>query len=224
MERAAFLDRIRRRLDLEPVTNAAHPIREPADLVPLPVHATPVEASVTAFIEAATGVDAVVRRAGSRSALDEAFSEILSKEQPRTALRSEDPEMTLLPRSAADLPPATDPANADIGITGALAGIASTGSLVVDSARAGGRLASLLPAVHVALLSADRIVATPSDWWRSMDRNYPSGPPSQIVLVTGPSRSADIELTLTLGVHGPQRLWIVVIDGGLAAAPVAPAS
>ncbi len=102
-------------------------------------------------------------------------------------------------------------ADADLGVTGAVAAIAATGSLVVDADRAGGRGASLLPRVHLAVLPIDRLVATPSD----VLRRGPRPLPSNRVLVTGPSRTGDIEQILTLGVHGPTALEILVLtDAG----------
>jgi L-lactate dehydrogenase complex protein LldG len=98
-------------------------------------------------------------------------------------------------------------ATADIGFTGARAAVARTGSIVVDSGRAGGRTASLLPPLHVAVVRAAAIVAEPGDVWRAL------GPPmpSNLVQITGPSRSADIELVITLGVHGPRALWVGIV-------------
>lgn len=101
-------------------------------------------------------------------------------------------------------------AAAELGITGAIAGIALTGSIVLDSSQRGARLASLLPDVHVALLDRRSIVSTPGDLLRALsERTTPL--PSNLVLVTGPSRSADIELQLTVGVHGPRRVLIVLL-------------
>ncbi len=99
-------------------------------------------------------------------------------------------------------------ATADIGFTGARSAVALTGSIVVDAGRAGGRTVSLLPPLHVALVATETIVATPGDLWRSM-----AGPmPSNLVQITGPSRSADIELIITLGVHGPRALWVGLVN------------
>lgn len=99
-------------------------------------------------------------------------------------------------------------ATADIGFTGARAAVAHTGSIVVDSGRAGGRSVSLLPPVHVALVHEEAIVATPGDHWRTLVEPMPSN----LVQITGPSRSADIELIITLGVHGPRELWVGVLS------------
>lgn len=97
---------------------------------------------------------------------------------------------------------------ADIGLTSATHGIAATGSVVVDSRSAGSRAVSLLPRVHVCVLPAERIVADPAAVLRQPD---PDGMPSCRVLVTGPSRTGDIEQRLTLGAHGPVALHIIVI-------------
>ncbi len=102
-------------------------------------------------------------------------------------------------------------ARATVGVTSAVAGIAATGSVVLDSRRAGGRLASLLPAVHLCVLPVERLVATPGDLLRSLGTD-PAALPSALVIETGPSRSGDIEQILTIGAHGPTRLHVVLVD------------
>jgi L-lactate dehydrogenase complex protein LldG len=101
-------------------------------------------------------------------------------------------------------------AEATLGVTSAVAGVAATGSVVLDSRRAGGRLASLLPPIHLCVLPADRIVATPADVLRGLGDDPAALPPS-LVLVTGPSRTGDIEQLLTIGAHGPTALHVVVV-------------
>jgi L-lactate dehydrogenase complex protein LldG len=86
--------------------------------------------------------------------------------------------------------------------------------MVVSSAAARGRAASLLPRVHLCVVRADRLVATPADVLRD-GRWHP--PPSNLVFITGPSRTGDIEQVMTLGVHGPTAVHVVVTS-----APVAP--
>jgi L-lactate dehydrogenase complex protein LldG len=83
-----------------------------------------------------------------------------------------------------------------------------TASTSLWGRRAGSRTASLLPPVHLALVRRDAIVATPGDLLRHLPERLPDGLPSNLVLITGPSRSADIELQLTVGVHGPRELVI----------------
>lgn len=171
---------------------------------------------VAAFERAAAAVGAeVLMNAGPRELLDRVLDEV----SPRIVAVSSDPECDeiaeFLAKRNTELVPQNDVAavaTADLGITGALAGVALTGSLVVDAQRARGRLVSLLPKVHLALLSRHRIVPTPGDVLRDVAKFFPGRLPSNIVLITGPSRSADIELEITEGVHGPQRVMIGLID------------
>jgi L-lactate dehydrogenase complex protein LldG len=104
-------------------------------------------------------------------------------------------------------------ANARIGITQMDWAIANTGTLVQDSTPVEQRLASSLSFIHIALISSDRLLADmPSLLTKISPRD--SG---YISMITGPSRTADIERVLTIGVHGPQRLIIVFVDelGGM---------
>ena len=97
------------------------------------------------------------------------------------------------------------------GITGALAGIAETGSLVLTSGAGQTLTASLLPEVHVALLKTSQVVPTLAEALRKPEvRTALAG-----VIVTGPSRTADIEMTLTIGVHGPGELHVFLIDDSM---------
>lgn len=97
--------------------------------------------------------------------------------------------------------------NATATVEEVVCGIAETGSVIVTSD--GGRAvqASLLPAHHVAMVSAENIFPTMDDFFAGIGDN----PPTNITLITGPSRTADIELTLTIGVHGPEKVSILVI-------------
>lgn len=99
-------------------------------------------------------------------------------------------------------------AEARAGITEFDFGAASTGTLLQDASAAAQRLASTLPPVHIALLRAGAIVADINAALRRFD---PARAPF-LALVTGPSRTADIERVLTIGVHGPRRLVIVLYE------------
>ena len=98
--------------------------------------------------------------------------------------------------------------NARIGITQAAWGLADTGTLAQDTTEVEQRLASSLPWIHMALLPADKIVADLSVF---MTKMHPDKSP-YITLITGPSKTADIERVLAIGVHGPERLVIVCVD------------
>lgn len=99
----------------------------------------------------------------------------------------------------------------EVGITQAQAGIAETGTLVLDSAVERNRLVSLVPPVHIAILHASRIYATLADTLAALQSSAELSP--AITFITGPSRTADIELTLAIGVHGPQELHVIINEG-----------
>ncbi|HEU4488739.1 MAG TPA: lactate utilization protein [Actinomycetota bacterium] len=101
-------------------------------------------------------------------------------------------------------------AAAHVGVTSALWAVAETGTVVVSSAPPSGRAPSLLPPVHVTFVPVARLVATTADLFRGMPGIGEL--PSNIVLVTGPSKSADIGMELALGVHGPGEEHVVLLD------------
>jgi L-lactate dehydrogenase complex protein LldG len=97
-----------------------------------------------------------------------------------------------------------------VGLTGAVAGLADTGSLAVISGPGRGRMASLLPPAHIAVLRAAQIVPSLSHFLGSHTDSADVG--SNLVFITGPSRTGDIEMTLSRGVHGPGVVHVVVIQ------------
>lgn len=97
--------------------------------------------------------------------------------------------------------------SAEIGITGVTAAVAETGSLVMASSPGRERLASLAPPVHVAVLAAEQIV---SDLFDLFTDDRPTLP-SNWVLITGPSKTGDLELKLTTGVHGPGHWHVIIV-------------
>lgn len=103
-----------------------------------------------------------------------------------------------------------------VGLTRAEAGIAATGTLVCVDTSEQGRLVSMLSGVHIAILEESRIVAELPGVEPLMTRTLARGP-SFVAMITGPSRTADIERELTIGVHGPKSLHIVLHGGSDAA-------
>lgn len=99
---------------------------------------------------------------------------------------------------------------ASAGLSGALAGLADSGTLVLLSGTGRPRLASLLPPVHIALLSKRAIFPTMAAFMSARQETVPQA--SNLVFITGPSRTADIEQVLTLGVHGPREVFIIIVD------------
>lgn len=105
-----------------------------------------------------------------------------------------------------------------VGITGVDAAFAGTGSLLLVPGRGKSRAASLLPLHHIALVPISKIHPTFESWLAGLRRTGELEPlmrdNAQLVFITGPSKSADIELNLTLGVHGPRAVHAIVFDDG----------
>ncbi|MGQ0525545.1 MAG: LutC/YkgG family protein [Betaproteobacteria bacterium] len=100
-----------------------------------------------------------------------------------------------------------------VGITGAFCAIAETGTLMLVTGADTPASTSLLPETHIALVRAERIVPHMEEAWRLLRRERADWPRA-VNFVSGPSRTADIEQTVTLGAHGPYRVHIIVITGG----------
>ncbi|TMD61703.1 MAG: 4Fe-4S dicluster domain-containing protein [Chloroflexi bacterium] len=111
--------------------------------------------------------------------------------------------------------------NADIGITGGNALIAETGTLMLVTNEGNADLATSVPPVHIAIVGIDKLVPTMEDAVAMLKLLPRSGTGQKITsyvqFITGPSRSADIEQTLTIGVHGPKEVHIVLLDNGRTA-------
>ena len=97
----------------------------------------------------------------------------------------------------------------DLGVTGAQAGLAESGSIVLSHGEGRPRMASLAPGVHVALLDIELLHRTLAHW--AAQRPELVAETSNLVVVTGPSRTGDIEQQLNLGVHGPRAVHVVLI-------------
>ncbi|MDI3341214.1 MAG: LUD domain-containing protein [Sphaerobacter sp.] len=117
--------------------------------------------------------------------------------------------------------------DADLGITGANAAIAETGTLVIVTNEGNDRLVATLPPVHVAVLGVEKILPSIDDVAAMLKLLPRSGTAQQLTsyvsFITGPSRTADIELVPAMGVHGPKEVHIVLLDNGRLAAREDPA-
>ena len=100
----------------------------------------------------------------------------------------------------------------DIGITSAQWLLAETGTLVLDAGVERHRLASLVPPVHIAICESNRLRASVGEVLEALSQRAPADLSRTITFVTGPSRTSDIELKLAIGVHGPGRLYVIIIE------------
>jgi L-lactate dehydrogenase complex protein LldG len=228
-DRGAFLAPARARLAGGIAVNPVHPppaTPSPGASVPRPGYRNlDPDDLVGTFAGAVAAVDGTCHLAGGGAhdlapdVPDELLDQLAAELGDRPAVTSDEPVARAVGRrltargvdvreAAADAAAA-----AGLGITGAVAAIAATGSVVLDSRAAGGRLASLLPAVHLCVVQVNSLVATPSDVLRRLGSTR-DALPSSLVLVTGPSRTGDIEQLLTLGAHGPTALHVVLVSGG----------
>ena len=106
--------------------------------------------------------------------------------------------------------PTTDEvaATVDVGLTSALWGVAETGSVLLSSAPPAGRVPSLVVPVHVVFLPEERLLGTVEEVFATIGTF--DDLPSNLVLITGPSKSADIGMELAVGVHGPGEVHVVL--------------
>ncbi len=104
--------------------------------------------------------------------------------------------------------PRDEQARAQVGVTGCHGAIAETGSLALLSVPGCSRVVSLLPPVHVALVRAGDLFFAMGEFFEARKDQISSA--SNCTFITGPSRTADIELSLTIGVHGPARVIVIV--------------
>jgi L-lactate utilization protein LutC len=105
--------------------------------------------------------------------------------------------------------PIQEMASIKIGLTGCEAAVAETGSLALSGGNGKPLLTSLLPEIHFAVLNQDQLLPTIEDLFQLP--GYLTA--SAAALISGPSRTGDIELTLTIGVHGPKRVVVFYLAG-----------
>ena len=141
------------------------------------------------------GVEAVIARPGARHGL---AAGIPWHDAPRLILRQG---------------PARDTDR--VSVSPAVAGIAETGTVLVRCGAGLPNTLYFLPETHIVVLSASTIVGAYEDGWALLGREVSPAhwPPRAATMITGPSRTSDIEKTLQVGVHGPRRLHIIVVHG-----------
>jgi L-lactate dehydrogenase complex protein LldG len=204
VNREAFVGRVRRALGRSRgVAVAPTPPPTPAELVAASVTGLDAAALAERFVERS-------RRAGAHVHLcaDAAAATALAIDLVRTRGATAVADASPLAQAivAADGVVGVDAATADIGITRAWRGVAETGTVVLRSDE--GRLAGLLPPVHLAFLAAADLRPGLTELYA--DAVAGDGLPAHLVQITGPSRTADIEMTLVTGVHGPGEVHVVL--------------
>ena len=106
----------------------------------------------------------------------------------------------------------TDLANCDVSITGCECLVARTGSIVMSAAQSSGRSTSVYAPIHICIAFTNQIVYDVKDALQAAKDKYGNNLPSLITFATGPSRTADIEKTLVVGVHGPKEVYVFLVE------------
>ncbi|WP_026782173.1 LutC/YkgG family protein [Pleomorphomonas koreensis] len=219
--REAILGRIRRSLGASgsdaPRHDAVrhHLHTTPRNVVPARGQLPPAE-RVALFCRKAEEVFASVVRLDRPDGIPSAVADYLrSRNLPQAIRRGDDPRLAALPwEREAQLAVSTGAsAGADlVGVSHADAGVAETGTLVLTSGPDNPTTLNFLPDHHIVVVDASTVSGDYETVWADLRRRFGAGAmPRTVNLVTGPSRSADIEETLLLGAHGPRSLHILVV-------------
>ena len=181
----------------------------------VPLADTSPEALYGRFVQEATKAACIVHEAASHEAAIAAILQIVGDD---TAVSSWNPEHIPLPGLAEALAHANvalveQDASVRVGLTGVDAALAATGSLVVMSGNGRPRAASLLPPIHIAVVAASQILPDLESWWAAQKAAglAQTRQHSNIVVITGPSRTADIAMQLVMGMHGPRELHLILL-------------
>ena len=103
-------------------------------------------------------------------------------------------------------------ADCDVSITGCECLVARTGTIVMSSAQESGRSTSVYAPVHICIAYSNQLVYDVKDALQLVKEKYYNAIPSLITFATGPSRTADIEKTLVVGVHGPKEVYLFLVE------------
>ncbi len=210
MSRDAVLNKVRTALGRSPGQGIAEP---PA--VRLRAAGMDSEVRVASMLRAVEALAGKTHRAATRA---DARAYVAAVIDGRTAVASNAPYLrdcgiVDLPGVQSDFTDAAALravcATADVGITSADYTLADTGSLVMLASPAEARLISLLPPMHIAVVPKERLLSGLDELLTILPD--PAADTSSMVLITGPSRTADIEQILVRGVHGPGEIHVVVV-------------
>jgi L-lactate dehydrogenase complex protein LldG len=184
------------------------------NLIPARTMVSPAE-RLDLFVAMATEVAATVDRLPGPARIPHAIADYLVNHNLPADIRlAPDPALEQLPWNRR--PTLTDrhgrAESQDLtSVTGALAGIAETGTLMMASGPQHPTTLNLMPDNHIVVLYTDQIVGSYEEGWDRL-RARAGGMPRTVNFITGPSRTGDIEQTIQLGAHGPRRLHILMVD------------
>ena len=171
---------------------------------------------VAAFVENAERAGCTVQRVADVNAVPEAVAAFIARHELGDAVRrAPEPILETIPwprQSAMAIEVGAVRDGDRIAITAAAAGVAETGTLVLSSGPDRAILNAFLPEAHIVILSSGDVVGSYEESWTRLGAGADGGwPPRTVTWVTGPSRTADIEQTLIVGVHGPSLIHVIVV-------------
>lgn len=140
------------------------------------------------------------------------LNSLIQKQNWKKVYCLEDNIMDMMGAQIADRLTKNDLANCDVSITGCECLVARTGSIVMSSAQPGGRTASVYAPIHVCVAFTNQLVYDLKDALQFVKNKYRDNLPSLITFAAGPSRTADIEKTLVVGVHGPKEVYCFLVE------------
>ncbi len=226
--RAAILTAIRRGLhrgELAPDTAETLRARmreHPRHLIPLRSR-VPHPAQVALFVANLEREFGTIARAPDLAAVPEAIAAYLvAQNLPSWLVMAPHPELRGLDwasRPMLEIHEGRAEANDAVSLSHAFAAIAETGTLMMPSGPERPNTLNLLPDTEIVVLAASAVVGAYEEAWDRLRTATGGAMPRTVMLVTGPSRSADIEQALELGAHGPRRLHVILVED---APPVAP--
>lgn len=208
--RAALVDRI-----------AAHR----RNLIPARAAALDDAGRIDLFVAMAEEVQTSVARVVSEAEIPAEVARYLAAENlPAELVMAPDPALDAIPwhdRPLLQIRRGRAERGDAVSLTPCLAAIAETGTLMLISGKDTPTTLNFLPDTHIVVLRAGQVVAGYEDAWDRVRGNAGGDPftwPRTINLITGPSRTGDIEQRIQLGAHGPRRLHVVLVDGAAARA------
>lgn len=140
------------------------------------------------------------------------FASLVRKQDWSPIYCAEQRFIDLLGEPLADRLTTTDLAGCQVSVTGCEYLVARTGSIVLSSAQQQGRTASVYAPIHICIAFVDQLVEDIKDALAASREKHGSQFPSLLTLATGPSRTADIEKTLVVGVHGPKEVYLFLVE------------
>mgnify|MGYP003571198621 CR=1 FL=1 len=162
-------------------------------------------------------LSATVVRLGDESEVPQAVADYLKNENlpPRLRLAPRD-DLRRLPwdgQPLLEIEEGIAEATDDTSVTGAFAGIAETGTIMMASGPEAPVTLNFLPENHIVVLRASQVTGSYEDAWQRLRAALgPGVMPRAVNMITGPSRTGDIEQTILLGAHGPRRLHVLLVD------------